>query len=345
MSKQTTVAIVIPHYNGYQILYDCLDSLRKTTFRSFTIYIVNNNSTDDSIRKISKEFTDEQLIIFNLDKNLGYSGGCNYGLDHSTEDYVLFLNNDTIHEPEWLGYMIERMESEPALGALQPKLRSYYKRDCFDYSGACGGELDKFGYPFARGRIFEDIEVDHGQYDHLDTHIFWASGTAMLVRRKALGNLGAFDPDFFAHMEEIDLSWRLQLTGWKIAVEPRSIVYHHSGYTLGKMNPLKMYLNHRNNLLMMYKNLSGSYGASILRKRYILESTTLFYALLKLDFTRFKAVLKGFKDYLKMRHMFNDRREAIAKATSAEQVHFYNRSIVVDYFIHKKKKYSDLSRF
>lgn len=345
MKKNAELAIVIPHYNGFQILHDCLESLFKTQYTNYNVYVIDNNSTDTSIAEVKSIFTDERLTIISLEENLGYAGGCNYGYEHSTEEFVLFLNNDTIHEPEWLAELVQPMKDDAEIGAIQPKIRSYYNRELFDYSGACGGELDKFGYPFARGRIFEDIEEDMGQYDSLPKEIFWASGTAMLVRREAMNEFGAFDSDFFAHMEEIDLSWRLQRFGWKICVAQKSVIYHHSGYTLDKMNPLKMYLNHRNNLLMMYKNLEGNSGKRILRKRYIFEGVTLIYALVSLDFKRFSAVFRGFKDYLKMRKNFTEKRDQLAQAAKSSPSNFYNRSIVTDYFIQKKKKFSDLVFF
>jgi GT2 family glycosyltransferase len=337
------VAVIIPHYNGIEILDECLKSIENTDLDLCNVYIVDNGSSDKSVEFVENKYT--WANIFKLDQNLGYSGGCNYGYEQTDEEYVIFLNNDTIHEKFWIKNMIDRFDSDLTIGAMQPKIRSYYDRELFDYSGSCGGEIDKYGYPFARGRIFETIEKDHGQYDHLNhQEIFWASGTAMMVRRKAIEEVGAFDEDFFAHMEEIDLSWRLKGNGWSIYVEPNSIIYHHSGYTLGKMNAFKMYLNHRNNLFMLYKNLPEEIFRTTMRKRLLFELFTIFVSFVKLDFKRLTSVVKAIIHYYRDKEKFITKRQKILASRKKTSLSIYNHSIVFDYFIKKKTKYSDLTR-
>ncbi|MDW8467217.1 MAG: glycosyltransferase family 2 protein [Chloroherpetonaceae bacterium] len=213
-------------------------------------------------------------------RNLGYAGGCNFGFRHTEGKYVIFLNNDTEQEPDWIEHLVEVAESDERIAALQPKLRSMQAKlrgeKVFDYAGAAGGMLDMLGYPYALGRVFNAVEPDHGQYDE-SRDIFWASGAAMMVRRKAIEQVGAFDDDFFAHMEEIDLCWRLKIAGYRIVSVPKAVVYHYGGATLAAGNPRKIYLNHRNNLMMIIKNASWSRLLWLLPVRVLLELAALIY--------------------------------------------------------------------
>lgn len=333
------LAIVIPHFNGKEILYNCIKSLHQSHYQDFNVYVVDNGSTDDSIEYIVEQYP--ETIVLKSDKNLGYAGGCNYGYRNSKEPYVWFLNNDTEQEPDCLERLMSFFKSHKEVGAIQPKLISFYDKEKFDYSGACGGEIDYLGYPFARGRLFDYIEDDKNQYDD-SQYIFWASGTAMLTKRSILDKVGCFDERFFAHMEEIDLCWRMHRHGYKAAVVPSAQLYHYSGFTLSAMNELKMYLNHRNNLLMMYKNLPGDILVPIFMRRLVFEFVTIAFNLVKFDFKRVKSVTNAQIDFFKMKKEYKAFRKENKDLGFADKELFYPKSIVIKYFYKGIKKYSDL---
>ncbi|MBT6866733.1 MAG: glycosyltransferase family 2 protein, partial [Candidatus Marinimicrobia bacterium] len=247
------VSVIIPHWNGIDVLSECLDSLKKTNFDSFEIIVSENASSDGSQAWVKENHPD--VILVENDKNYGYAGGCNRGANLAKGKYLLFLNNDTIQDPNWLQPLVDRLESDSSIAAVQPKILNYYKRDVFDYAGGSGGFMDIFCFPFARGRLFLNQEKDTGQYDEAQS-CFWASGTAMMVRKNIFESAGKFDETFFAHMEEIDLCWRFQAMGFKIWAEPKSIVYHKNAVSLPMHSHRKYYLNHRNSLLMLFGNFS-----------------------------------------------------------------------------------------
>lgn len=283
------VDVIIPHFNGVEILDKCLASLEKTTYPNLSVIIVDNGTVDESLKLASEKY--KRIKIFSAGKNLGYAGGCNFGFQRTRGKYVVFLNNDTEQEPDWLERLVEAAEKDERVAALQPKLLSMQAKlrgeKVFDYAGAAGGMLDALGYPYARGRIFNSVEVDKGQYDTL-AEIFWASGAAMMVRRSVVEELGAFDDDFFAHMEEIDLCWRMKLAGHRILCVPDAVVYHYGGATLAAGNPRKIYLNHRNNLMMIIKNASLGRLLWLLPARIALElASLLYYKLYAGDYVRY----------------------------------------------------------
>jgi GT2 family glycosyltransferase len=333
------LSIIIPHYNGIDILRNCLSTLYASTFNDFEVIIVDNGSSDGSQNFIKEEFPETRLI--ESKKNLGYAGGCNLGYENSTGEFILFYNNDTEIDRFALEFLIKKMESDKKIAAVQPKLLSFYNKENFDYSGACGGEMDFLGYPFTRGRIFDDIEKDFGQYDEKSDEIFWASGTAMLIRKSALLDKECFDPNFFAHMEEIDLSWRLQRNNFKVVIEPKAVVFHLSGFTLSKSNPMKTYYNHRNNLLMLFKNLSAFYRFPVIFLRIVMDYIFIFKLLLGKKITPSRYILKAHFDFLKLSRKYFFRSVNFKK--NGENVPtLYRKSIVFAYFIKKMKKYSDL---
>ena len=248
------VAVIIPHYNGQQLLEDCLPFLFRTDYSDYTVYLVDNASTDGSAEWAKRQYP--QLRIIRSESNLGYAGGCNLGIRSTAEEYVVLLNNDTEVRPDWLTHLSGALDVDPSVAAAQPKILWLKDRAKFDYSGGAGGLMDRYGYPYCRGRLFESIEDDHGQYDGAHPDIFWASGSASIYRRSALDRVGLLDEDFFMHMEEIDLCWRLHLAGYRVNSVPHSVIYHLSGGSLPAGDFRKMYLNHRNSQLMLWKNFS-----------------------------------------------------------------------------------------
>ncbi|MDX2130276.1 MAG: glycosyltransferase family 2 protein [Chloroherpetonaceae bacterium] len=296
-----SVDIIIPHFNGSAILLGCLASLKRTDYAAMKIFIVDNGSTDTSIQEARTLYP--EIEILSSPENLGYAGGCNFGFEKTNSPYVVFLNNDTEHSQDWLKHLVEKAQSDFKIGALQPKILSIQSikqgKRVFDYAGAAGGLLDRLGYPYAYGRMFSHVESDSGQFNHV-SKIFWASGTAMFARRSALEKVGIFDTDFFAHMEEIDVCWRLQLAGYKILAEPKSEVYHYGGATLAAGSPQKVYLNHRNNVMMLLKNLSTVNLFFIVPVRLLLEVLSIAFYLKKSGFEYAGCVVRGLVWNLKM---------------------------------------------
>ena len=291
-NKKVSISVVIPHYNGEQILSDCLLSLYASTELPLEVIVVDNASSDNSVQMLKSEYPSVKIIT--LSQNRGFAGGCNAGIKEARAPYVLILNNDTVHSKGWLEHLLAKIESEDGIAVVQPKLISYQTPELFDYSGAAGGEMDIFCFPFARGRIFDAIERDEGQYDKLNHFIFWASGTAFLAKRELLIKAGLFDEDFFAHMEEIDLQWRLQLLGYKVVIETKAVIKHISGYTLAAESPLKKYLNHRNSVLMLLTNYQLFLSCYLLPMRIVLDKIAFFYAFFIADWGRCLAIIKAY---------------------------------------------------
>lgn len=337
------VTVIIPHFNGEQILRRCLETIRLSTFNDFQVLMVDNCSTDRSVQIVKSEFP--HVNIIQNRKNLGYAGACNLGIQLSKSKYIVLLNNDTKVVPGWLEVLVEAADSDSKIGAVQPKILSIQNPDKFDYCGAAGGEIDIFGYPFARGRIFYSIEKDINQYD-TPSEVFWATGAASLIRRSALDKIGLLEQSFFAHMEEIDLNWRLHLAGYKVVTAPQALVYHQTGGTLGEDKFMKMLFNHRNNLLMILRNFSIVTLLWILPVRLFLELVTIFVFLLKKNPKRSVAVIAGFagvlthfKCVIKGRKKVNSIR--IVKENRILKK-MYRGSIAFDFFIKKINKADQL---
>jgi hypothetical protein len=285
------VSIVIPHQAGTEILLACLASIQRDSSHSnYEIWIVDNGSSDGSVSAAQQRFPAIQVLRF--EENLGYAAGCNRGIAASRGDYVLLLNDDTEVEPGWLRELVSAAEIDASLGACQPKIRSLRDRSRFEYSGAAGGLLDIYAYPFSRGRLMSHVEEDRGQYDD-PIEVFWASGVCMLIRRQALAETGGFDEVMFSYMEEIDLCWRLHLMGWRVGYVPTAVVYHIGGYSLDQRVLKRMYLNHRNSLIMLIKNYSARSLWSILPIKVALEIFILTGALLR-NPRRSRAVVLAF---------------------------------------------------
>ena len=343
LNKPPFISLIIPHWNGIDILSECLNSLKKCTYPNLEIIVVDNASTDGSPEWIEKNHPDVKLI--RSERNMGYAGGCNRGALSASGEFLLFLNNDTVHEPGWLEPLVRSLRKNPTIGAVQPKILNEFERDLFDYAGGSGGAIDIFCFPFARGRLFQTRERDDGQYDD-ESQIFWASGTAVLMRKFLFEKTGGFDELFFAHQEEIDIQWKFQLMGYRIFVNPQSVVYHKNALTLTMHSPRKKYLNHRNSLLMMLSNYNLPLTLYLFPIRLFLEFLAIIYALALRDFGHTGAILKSLFWIICHPGTIYRRRQktrGIRKLKDREILPlFYKGSVVLDYYILRKRHYSDL---
>jgi GT2 family glycosyltransferase len=274
-----SVDIIIPYYKRRDLLERSLDSLEQTIYPAMSIIVVDNGGTEAGLVFLVKRYRNARLV--RLPENKGYAGGCNEGLKNSSADYVVFMNDDTEHDPLWLEHLVRAALDDDRIGALQPKILSLtpYKKGqkIFDYAGAAGGMIDRLGYPWCLGRTFSGVETDNGQYDR-GQDIFWASGVAMFVKKSVAEELGGFDEDFFMHMEEIDLSWRMKLAGYRVRSVPSSVVLHEGGASLPGGSPEKIYYNHRNNVTMLLKNRSAAALLWLLPLRLLLDiAASVFY--------------------------------------------------------------------
>lgn len=305
-NKRPDVAVVILNWNGRKLLEEFLPSVVMHTNPSLgKVIVADNGSTDDSVDFLKEKFSDVE--IFRLDKNYGFAGGYNLAVDHYSGryKYVVLLNSDVAVDDDWLMPLYQFMESHPEAGACQPKILSYRDRSKFEYAGASGGFIDRYGYPYCRGRVFATVEEDNGQYDDTTT-VFWATGAALMVRSDVYIKAGGLDTSFFAHMEEIDLCWRIHLMGYDIYAVPQSHVYHLGGGSLDASDPRKTYLNFRNNLLMLYKNLPRKTGRRTLFVRRLLDTVAWLKFILSFDWGNSSAVLRAHRDFRKMKKNYTD---------------------------------------
>ena len=335
------ISIVILNWNGEEMLRAFLPSvLVCSSGRDVEVCVADNGSTDASCAMLEEEFPIVRLI--RLDENYGFAEGYNRALSQIDAEYVILLNSDVEVTPDWLQPLTEFMDNHPEVAACQPKIMSYKKRDTFEYAGAAGGFIDKLGYPFCRGRIFDVVEKDEGQYD-TPLPVFWATGAALMIRLDVYKQVGGLDGRFFAHMEEIDLCWRLRSRGYGIYCIPQSEVYHVGGATLKKENPRKTFLNFRNNLLMLYKNLPEKELKSVLFVRGLLDWVAAAVFLLKGDFGAAKAVSRARKQYKRLRPQFvADRKENLKASVTLQIPERYRFSILWKHKICRKKYFSDL---
>lgn len=324
-------AVVILNWNGKAFLEKYLPSLIECTQNeSSFIVVADNGSTDGSVAWMEAEYPQIQLIEF--DRNYGFTGGYNRALQEVDADYYVLLNSDVEVTKGWLDDLVFFMEEHPQVGICQPKMLSVSDKGSFEYAGAAGGFIDRYGYPFCRGRILSNIEKDLGQYDE-PIEVFWATGACLMIRASLYHHLGGLDDSFFAHMEEIDLCWRAKLLGYEVWCVPTSKVYHVGGGTLPNNSPRKLYLNYRNNLLMLYKNLPEKIRNSRIFVRMVLDGVSALIYILTGRWSYFKAVWNGHRDYFRMRKEidpspFTDERNNIG---------LYNRSIVLRFFLSGKK--------
>jgi GT2 family glycosyltransferase len=333
-----SVAVVILNWNGKKFLEQFLPSVMASSYTNLKVVVADNASTDDSVLFLSKHYPEVDLI--QLDKNYGFAGGYNLALKQVVAEYYVLLNSDVEVTKDWIAPVIETMEANKTIAACQPKILSFHQRTHFEYAGACGGWIDAFGYPFARGRVMEDCEKDEGQYD-LPIHCFWASGAALFVRSELFHQVSGFDASFFAHQEEIELCWRFQLMGFDIACVPRSVVYHVGGGTLPKGNSMKVLLNFRNNLVMMARYLPIQQLIWKLPIRFFLDALAAWRSLFRGDVGFFFAVAKAHFAAVFRMAKGSDRRMN-NRSKSRDLKGYLNRSMIWDYYVRKKKKFSAL---
>lgn len=335
------LAIVILNWNGANMLKQYLPTVMNYSRDEATVYVADNASTDNSLELLAREFPDCRVIT--LEKNWGFAEGYNKALQQIEAEYYLLLNSDIEVTHHWLTPLIEFMDTHQEVAACQPKLLSIYNKDMFEYAGACGGYLDRFGYPFCRGRVFDTVEEDNGQYDYA-TQILWATGAALMVRAHDYWNCGGLDGRFFAHNEEIDLCWRLRIQGRKLYCIPESYVYHVGGGTLPKGNPMKTFLNFRNNLTMLYKCLSDGELKYVMRWRWFLDYLAAWEMLiLQRNWGDFRAVYRARRAFKHWRHDFDEDRRQIQSSRVEENIPEQRMfSLLWQYYAKGRRHFSDL---
>lgn len=330
------VAVIILNWNGEKLLREYLPSVIETTDSSIAdVIVADNGSTDSSVELLRKEFPQVKLLEFS--ENYGFAEGYNRAIKATNYPYTVLLNSDVATTEGWINVLYDYMEANPNVGACQPKIRAYTNKTHFEYAGAAGGFIDRNGYPYCRGRIFDTVEEDKGQYDEV-MPIFWATGAALMVRSQLYIDAGGLDKDFFAHMEEIDLCWRILLTGSEIMAVPQSVVYHLGGGSLPASNPRKTYLNFRNNLLMLHKNLPDETRGKTLFIRRLLDTVAWAKYMATFDFKNANAILKAHNDFKKMRKTYTTHPTIDLLRTRTD----CRRNILLDYYLRGRKIWSNL---
>ncbi|MCI6504037.1 MAG: glycosyltransferase family 2 protein [Prevotella sp.] len=337
------IAIVILNWNGAEMMRKYLPNVVKHSVNA-TVFVADNASTDDSLSVLANEFPTVRTIV--LEKNWGFADGYNKALEQIDAEYYLLLNSDVRVEDGWLDAMLDYMRKNNDVAACQPKLLSDLSPTLFEYAGACGGFIDRYGYPYCRGRILEELEEDHGQYNTV-MELLWASGACLLIRSTDYWKAGGLDGRFFAHNEEIDLCWRLNIMGRRVVCIPQSKVYHLGGGTLPKGNPQKTYLNFRNNLTMLYKNLPDNQLQRVMLVRWCLDYLAAFQTLiLKRDIGGFKAIFRARHDFQKWKKDFaNDRKKIQGCRQTTNDVGRSSFSLLWQYYIKGIRKYSLLPKY
>ena len=337
------VAVVILNWNGEKMLVKYLPTLLQHLQESVEVFVADNASTDNSVALLKEKFPTVKCIL--LDKNWGFAEGYNQALRQINATYYILLNSDIEVSSGWLSPLITWMDVHPETAACQPKLLSIRQRDYFEYAGACGGFIDKYGYPFCRGRVFDVVEKDEGQYDEV-CPILWATGACLMIRATDYWKVGGLDGRFFAHNEEIDLCWRLRAMGRDIYCVPESKVYHVGGGTLPKNNPMKTYLNFRNNLTMLYKNLETDELQHVMRVRWWLDYVAAFKMLI-LDghWGDFKAVFKARKAFRKWKKDFEGDRQYLLQHRSVSNRQLLSPySVLWQYYGKGRHHFSELTK-
>lgn len=337
MTSTPKVAIVILNWNGLKYLREFLPSVMASTWPNLDIVVGDNGSTDGSVNFLQESFPSVQII--QNDKNYGFTGGYNRVLENVDADYFILLNSDVEVPAGWIEPVIELMESDPLIAAAAPKIRAFAQKDHFEHAGAAGGFIDKYGYPFCRGRMFYEIEQDKDQYQ-LSDEVFWATGAAMFVKKQYWVVAGGFDERFFAHMEEIDLCWRLKNMGYKVMYCAQSEVYHVGGGTLNTENPFKTFLNFRNNLLLLRNNLSFWRGLFIIGVRFWMDLLAIVRFLNEGKRKDAWAVSRAHQNFVIQ--IFKGGGPRTKRSNLPDLKGMYKRSIVWDFFMKKKQSFSSL---
>lgn len=340
MESLPKVAIVILNWNGKKFLEQFLPSVLRSTYTNYELIVADNGSTDDSISFLQTNYP--SVGIVKLDKNWGFAQGYNEGLKQVKAEYYLLLNSDVEVTSGWIEPMVDLLEKDKSIAACQPKLLAFHNKHLFEYAGAGGGWIDKYGYPFSRGRIFESCEKDHGQYDQSEP-IFWASGAAMFIRTSVYWQMEGFDGFFFAHQEEIDLCWRIQRAGYKVYSCPASTVYHVGGGTLPRGNSRKTFLNYRNNHIMLSRNLSPSRRWFVTPYRMGLDVVVALKALLSGDGGQFIAILKAHWAFIKWR-LGKKKKYDLPYLNTHQLRGCFDGNIAWQHFIRKKNTFSEIVR-
>jgi len=337
------VSIIIIHYKDSSLLKTCLSSLSLIEYPCIEVIIISNSPQSGELESLEKIHGDTKFIYNKT--NLGYAGGCNVGVKAASGKYVFILNNDIELGDDCIEPLVEVFELDTAVALAQPKILSLTEKNRFEYSGAAGGLIDILGYPFAAGRVFDEVEYDRGQYEQ-KREIFWASGAALFARRDVITEAGLMDASFFAYMEEIDLAWRVHLMGYKVLYVPEAAIYHKGCASMTRMGATHLYLNHRNNLAMVIKNNSATTLLWILPLRIILEGATMVYALTGENPRRAGAVLKGILNVTtKILSILRERKKVQALRVVSDKMirkKMYNGSIAVEYFIKKRKTIKEI---
>ena len=335
------VAIVILNWNGREMLSRYLPSvLASAGADGVGVYVADNGSTDDSVAMLRRDFQQVHLIL--LKENHGFAEGYNLALQQVDAEYVVLLNSDVEVNEGWLSPLLAYMDAHSEVAACQPKIRSLRQPNSFEYAGAAGGYIDRYGYPYCRGRIMDKVEEDRGQYDSV-APVFWATGAALFIRLQDYREVGGLDGQFFAHMEEIDLCWRLRARGRGVVCVPDSVVYHLGGATLQKESPRKTFLNFRNNLLMLYKNLPEAELKPVMRVRTCLDYIAALKYLLTGQVAHARAVLQARREYKALRIKYETaRQENLQRAVLTEIPERSNFCLLVKFYLKGKRTFSCL---
>lgn len=330
----TRAAVIILNWNGEKLLREFLPSVIQHTEPEWgRVVVVDNASEDTSVEVIKNEFPEVELVCF--EKNYGFAGGYNRAIELVTEEVVVLLNSDVEVTAGWLQPLVKMLDASPDVAAVQPKIRAYRNKNYFEYAGACGGFIDQLGFPFCRGRMLDVVEEDKGQYDQ-EAEVFWCSGAALCIRRDAYRQAGGLDERFFAHMEEIDLCWRLRNSGAVLKVCPQAVVYHLGGGSLPMKHPWKLFLNYRNNLLMLYKNLSSAKWKKVKWQRRGLDLLAILLFLLKGEWANVKAVLRAYRAFNQMKKYYQ------LAAPREKDPCIYPGSLIFQYYFRHIRKFSQL---
>ena len=327
MNSNKPIAVIILNWNGEALLREFLPKVIATTDSTLAdVIVADNGSTDGSVSLLEQEFPQVKLLKFT--ENYGFAEGYNRAIEQTKYKYTILLNSDVATSDNWLAPLYEYMEAHLDVGACQPKLLSYRDPEMFEYAGASGGFIDKNGYPYCRGRLFATVEKDNHQYDDVIS-VFWATGAALMVRSEIYMSVGGLDKDFFAHMEEIDLCWRILLAGYDIKVIPQSVAYHLGGGSLPASNPRKTYLNFRNNLLLLHKNLPDSTRSRKLFVRRLYDTIAWAKFMMTFDFKNANAILKAHNDFRRMRRVYTSHPDVDLLDTRTDT----HRNIILDYYL------------